>query len=181
MAKRKLIIQKYGTHVVGFASAHIAMLSDVPTYDPNTLPTLEECTDEFDDTEVSVPFTYVGFSSSIAPGRDLFQFWVVDSACSINLTAFRHDFVTLDSPSTPSRCGGVGVDVKGSGIVRLSFLLASSQLIHRTVHALYTLGMFSRSTQRISRLLSVSWMQSHSGCEFIFPLDSDTRLIVVPT
>jgi hypothetical protein len=174
LAKRKLIIQKYGTPADGSASAHATMLSDVPTNYPNSLPTLEECTDEFDDTEVSVPFTFVAFSSSLAPGRDLSQFWVVDSACSINLTAFRHDFVTFDSPSTPSRVGGVGVDVKGTGTVRLSILLASGELIHRTVQALYTPYLSYRSTQRIGRLLIVSWMQSHIGCEFIFPLNSDT-------
>jgi hypothetical protein len=181
LAKRKLIIQKYGTPVFGSALAHAAMLSDVPSDDPDSLPTLEECTDEFDDTGVSVPFTLVAFSSSLAPGRDLSQFWVVDSACSINLTAFRHDFVTFDSPSTPSRVGGVGVDVKGSGTLRLSILLASSQFIHRTNHALYTLDLSSRSTQRIGHLLNVSWIQSNSGCEFISPPNSDTGVIVGPT
>jgi hypothetical protein len=88
------------------------MLNDVPTNDHDTLPTIEEWTDEYNDTEVSAPFTSVAFSSSIAPGRDLSPFLVVDSACSINLTAFRHDFDTFDSPSAPSRVGGVGVDVK---------------------------------------------------------------------
>jgi hypothetical protein len=71
MAKRRLIIQKYGTHVVGSASTDAAMLSDVPTDDPNTFPTHEECRDEFDDNEVNVTFTSVALSSSIAPGRDL--------------------------------------------------------------------------------------------------------------
>jgi hypothetical protein len=181
LAKRKLIIQKYGTPAAGSASTHAALPSDVPIEDPDTLPTLEECTDEFDDIEVSVPFISVAFSSSIAPGRDLSQFWVVDSACSINLTAFRHDFVTFDSPYTPSRVGGVGIDVNGSGTICLSIMLASSQIIHRTFHALYTLDLSSRSAQRIGRLLSVSWMQSHSGCGFIFPIDSDVSHIVVPT
>jgi hypothetical protein len=181
MAERKMIIQTHGTDVAGSASAHAAMLSDVPTDDPDSLPTLEECTDELDDNEASVPFTSVAFSSSLAHYRDLSKFWVVDSACSINLTAFRHNFVTFDSPSTPSRVGGGGVDVKGSGIVRLSILKAPGELIHRTVHALYTPDLSSRSTQRIGRLLSVSWMQSHSGCEFISPSNSDTGLIVVST
>jgi hypothetical protein len=45
LAKRKIIVQKYGTHG-GFASAHDVLLSDVPTYDADVLPTLEECTDE---------------------------------------------------------------------------------------------------------------------------------------
>jgi hypothetical protein len=28
--------------------------------------------------------------------RDLFHFWVVDSTCSVNLTAFRSDFASFD-------------------------------------------------------------------------------------
>jgi hypothetical protein len=120
------------------------------------MPTLEDCTDEYDDTEVRVPFSSVAFSSSISPGRDLSYFLVIDYARSINLTAFRGDFTTFAPPSAPSRVGGVGVDVKGSGLVRISVRLASGQLIHRTVHALYTPDMSSRSAQRIGRLLSVS-------------------------
>jgi hypothetical protein len=54
LTKRKMIVKKYGT-LAGFASAHTAMLSDVPYDDPSTMPTLEECTDEFDDHEVRVP------------------------------------------------------------------------------------------------------------------------------
>jgi hypothetical protein len=77
--------------------------------------------------------------------------------------------------------GGVGVDVKGRGSVRISVRLASAQLIHRMIHTLYTPDMSSRSAQRIGRLLSVSWMQSHSGCEFVFPIDSDIGILVVPT
>jgi hypothetical protein len=77
--------------------------------------------------------------------------------------------------------GGVGVDVKGSGSVRISVRLASGQTIHRTVHALYTPDLSCRSAQRIRGLLSISWMQSHSGCEFLFPTDFDTCLLVVPT
>jgi hypothetical protein len=46
---------------------------------------------------------------------------------------------------------------------------------------MYTPDLSSRFAQRIGRLLSVSWMQSHNGCEFIFPTDSDTDLLVVPT
>jgi hypothetical protein len=84
-------------------------------------------------------------------------------------------------PSAPSRVGGVGVDVKGGGSVRISVRLASGQLNHRTVHALYTPDMSSPSAKRIDRLLSVSWMQSHSGSEFLFPTNTDTGLLVVPT
>jgi hypothetical protein len=64
------------------------MLSDVPIDDADVQHTLEDCKDEYDDIEVSVPFSYVELSSSLAYGRDLSQFWVVDSACSINFTAF---------------------------------------------------------------------------------------------
>jgi hypothetical protein len=103
--------------LASYALAHTALLCDVSRADPDVLPTLEECTVEYDDNEVSVPFTSVAFSSSIAPGCDLSRLWV-DTACSINLkTAFRHDFVAFDPPSTSSRVGGVGVDVKDSGTI----------------------------------------------------------------
>jgi hypothetical protein len=104
----------YGTPG-GSASAHTAVMSDVPADDADALVTLEDCTDEYDDTELSVPFSSVAFSSSLAPSRDLWRFWVADSACSINSTAFRSDFVTFAPPSAPSRVGGVGVDVMGRG------------------------------------------------------------------
>jgi hypothetical protein len=99
LAKRKLFIQKYDAPS-GSHSAHAVVLSNVPADDSDSLPTLEECT-EYDDTEVSVPFSSVAFSSSVTPGRNLSQFWVVDSACSINLTAFKGDFVRFTPPSPP--------------------------------------------------------------------------------
>jgi hypothetical protein len=83
-------------------SAHAALLSDVPADDSDSLPTLE-CMDEYDNTEVSVPFSCVAFSSSLTPRRNLSHIWVVDSACSINLTAFKDDFVQFTPPSAPSR------------------------------------------------------------------------------
>jgi hypothetical protein len=70
LAKRKMIIQRYGAPG-GSHYAHAAMLSEVPADDSDSLPTLEECTDEYDDTEVSVPFSSVAFSSSLTPGRNL--------------------------------------------------------------------------------------------------------------
>jgi hypothetical protein len=175
-----MITQKYGAPG-GSHFAHAALLSDVPADDSESVPTFEERTDEYDDTEVSVPFSSVDFSSFLTPGRNLSQFWVVDSACSINLTTFKGDFVRFTPPSAPSRVGGVGADVKGSGSVRISVTLASGRLIHRTIHALYTPDLSSRSAHRIGRLFSVSRMQTHNGCEFIFPSDSNTGLLVTPT
>jgi hypothetical protein len=64
--------------------------------------------------------------------------------------------------------------------MRTSVRLASGQITHRTIHAMCTPDMSSRSAQRIGKLLSVSWMQTHSGYQFIFPTDSDTCLLVVP-
>jgi hypothetical protein len=180
LAKRKMTVQKYGTPS-GSAPAHVVVLSDVPTGDIDVMPTLEECTYEYDDTGVSVPFSSATFSSSLALVCDLSQFWVVDSACSINLTAFRSDFATFAPPSSPSRVGGVGVDVRGSGLVLISIHLAFGHAIHHTIHALYTPDLSFRSAHHIGRLMSVSWMQSHSGCEFVYPTDSDDSMIMVPT
>jgi hypothetical protein len=58
LAKRKMIIQKYGAPG-GSHSAHAALLSDFPADDSDSLPILDECTDEYDDTEVSVPLSSV--------------------------------------------------------------------------------------------------------------------------
>jgi hypothetical protein len=62
-----MIIQTYGTRG-GCASVHAALLNDVSADDPNILPTLEDCIDEYDDNEVSVPLSSVAFSSSFTPG-----------------------------------------------------------------------------------------------------------------
>jgi hypothetical protein len=68
LAKRKMIVHKFGTPG-GSASTHAALLSHVPIDESDSLPTLEDCTDEYDDTEVSVPFSSVVFPSSITLGR----------------------------------------------------------------------------------------------------------------
>jgi hypothetical protein len=54
LAKRNLIVQKYGTANIN-ASAHAALMSDISHVDPSPpaaldVPTLEECTDFYDDT-----------------------------------------------------------------------------------------------------------------------------------
>jgi hypothetical protein len=105
LAKRKMTVRKYGAPG-GPISAHAAMLSDVPADDApaddaDSLPTLEDCADDCDDGEVSVPFSSMAFSSSLTRGRNLSHFWAVDSACSINLTAFRDDFVEFTPPPLP--------------------------------------------------------------------------------
>jgi hypothetical protein len=126
---------------------------------------------------VSISFGSVAFSTSLTSGRDLSKFLVVDSACSISLTAFRGDFITFEPLPGPSRIGGVGVDVQGSGNVKLAITLVSSQIIQRTIHALYTPALLSRFAHRIGRLVNASWMQSHCGGEFLFPSDTDLGLL----
>jgi hypothetical protein len=185
VARRKMIIHRYGS-LGGTASTHIVLMSDVPLDDSLVhasldMSTLEGCIDEHDDIEVSVPFTYVAFSSSLTPSCDLSKSWIVYSACSINLTAFRGDFVSLELPWGSSRIGYVGVDVMGSGTIHIAILLLSSTIIRRNVHVLYTLDLSSRYAQRIGRLLSGSWMNSHPGCKFISPTDSVVGLLEVPT
>jgi hypothetical protein len=76
---------------------------------------------------VSVPFTSVALSFSLTHGRDLSHLWVVESAISINLTAFRSDFAALEPSSGSSRVRGVGVDVMGSGIVQIATPLCLAQ------------------------------------------------------
>jgi hypothetical protein len=75
LAKRKMLVRKYGAPG-GTTSAHAAPLSDVPADDApgddaDSLSTLEDCADDCDDDEVSVPFNYVAFSSSLTPGSIL--------------------------------------------------------------------------------------------------------------
>jgi hypothetical protein len=65
--------------------------------------------DEFDDTEVGTSFAYVAFASSASPVTDMSEYWVVDSACFVNLTAFRSDFTEFHPSSRRSTVGGVGV------------------------------------------------------------------------
>jgi hypothetical protein len=130
-------------------------------------------------TEVSVPLAFVAFSSFLTPVRDLSQLRVVDSACSITLTAFHDDFVMLEPPGGFFRVGGVGLTLWAAAQFRLLFPLCLAQL--SVAHVLNTHYLPSRSAQHIGYLHSVSWMQSHTGCEFIFPAYSDVGLLVVPT
>jgi hypothetical protein len=167
-----MIVHKNGTPG-STASAHDALLSDVSHDDPHAtasedMLTLEKCTDVQDDPEISVSFRSFAFSSSLNPGRDLSSFWVVDSACSIILTAFLGDFVTFDPPSVTSCVGGVGVDDHGSDTVKLAIPVVYGQIIRCIIYALYTHAMSSRTAQRIGRLSIVSWMQPHCGLELPF-------------
>jgi hypothetical protein len=70
LAKRKMIVQNYGTPG-GPASAHAALLSDVSLDGTHVMPTRDDCSDKYDDNEVSVPFTSVAFPSSLTPGLDM--------------------------------------------------------------------------------------------------------------
>jgi hypothetical protein len=127
LAKRKMIVQMYRT------PGGNALLSDVSHDDSHVpasldMPTMEECTCEDDDIEVSVSFNYGAFSSSLTPDRDLSQLWVVDSAWSNHLRAFHRDFVTLEPSSGSSRVSGAGVDVKGSGTIQIVVPLCLARL-----------------------------------------------------
>jgi hypothetical protein len=135
--------------------------------------------DEYDDTEDGTSLAFAAFASSASSVADLSDYWVVDSACSVNLTAFRSDFSEFHPSSRRSIVGGVGVTVQGSGTVRIPICLVSGQTVFRRVHALYTPYLSSRSAQHISRVLSVSWMQKHSGCEFSFPTNTDYGMLLV--
>jgi hypothetical protein len=182
LAKRKIIVLQYGAPT-GQAS-HNALLSDMHQSDtngdaPGAGPSEMECTDEYDHTEVGTTFCDIAFSAS-TPRDVTFTHWVVHSACSINLNAFRSDFVIFDPPSGTSRVGGVSVDVLGSGNVEIAIPLVSGQIRRRKVHALYTHDLSARFAQRIGRPLSVSWMQSHSGCEFLLPTDTYVGLLLAP-
>jgi hypothetical protein len=92
--------------------------------------------------------------------------------------AFRNDFVSFEPPLGSSCVGGVGVDVPGRGTLKIAILLVYGRIIRRTIHALYTLDLSTRFAKRIGRL-NVNWMQSQSGCKFIFPTDSYVGLIMV--
>jgi hypothetical protein len=178
-----LIVQKHGH--TNTASAHAALLSDLSHADTSPLaaldvPTLEECTDVYDDIGASLSFNSFAFISSLTPGRDLSNIWEVDSACLINLTACRGDLITVEPPSGSTRIGNAGLNVLGTGIIRFAVPLVYGHIIHRTIHALFTPDFSSRSAQRIGHLLNVCWLQSHCGCEFLFPLDFDIGLLVVP-
>jgi hypothetical protein len=137
--------------------------------------------DEFDDTKVGISFAFVAFTSSASSIADMSYYWVVDSACSVNLNAFRSDFSEFHPSSRRNTVGGVGVTVQGSGTVRIPICLVSGQTAFRRVHALYILDLSSRSAQHISRLLSVSLMQKHSGCELSFPTNTDSGMLLVTT
>jgi hypothetical protein len=135
--------------------------------------------DEYDDIAVSTSFAYVAFASSPSYVGDLSGYWVVYSAYSVNLTAFRSDFLDFHPPSRRSTYGGVGVTVQGSGTVRIPMYLVSGQTVFRRVHALNAPDLSARYAHNISRLLSVSWMQKHSRCEFEFPTNTYSGMLLV--
>jgi hypothetical protein len=109
------------------------------------------------------------------------QCWVVDSACSINLSVHHSNSITFTTASDPSTVGGVGVIIQGSGIVRLHIQLQSRAVITRIIHTMFTPDLITRSSHGIMRLLSVSCLQRHCGCEISFPNDTDIGLLNVPT
>jgi hypothetical protein len=73
LAKRKMTVQKYGAPG-GSTSAHAALLSnvpadDAPADDTDSLPTLEDCADDYDDHPSPKVVTYHSYGSLIPPAR----------------------------------------------------------------------------------------------------------------
>jgi hypothetical protein len=118
-AKRKMIIQKYGAPS-GSHSAHAALQSDVPADDSDSLSTLEVCTDEYDDTEVSFPFSSVAFSSSLTLGRNLSQsFFSIPHAQS---TSPRLKVTSYDSHPPPLPRALEGLELTSKVVAPCRFL-----------------------------------------------------------
>jgi hypothetical protein len=98
LAKRKQIAEKYEGQPP--PTAH---LCDVPADMGSVGDAAEgdaveyDMHDEYDDTEVGTSFASVAFASTASTIADLSDYWVVDSACSVNITSFRSDF-SLFSP-----------------------------------------------------------------------------------
>jgi hypothetical protein len=135
------MVQKYGTPS-GTSPAHVALMSDMSLDDSHVhasldVPTLEECTDDYDN-KIEWPLQLGCIPILSCLRRNLSLFWVVDSSHSINLTTFHGDFVMFDSLLWSSRVGGVGVAVNGSGTVHIFIPLGYGHVIRRTIHALYT-------------------------------------------
>jgi hypothetical protein len=93
LAKRKQIAEKYAgqpppTAHLSYVPADMGSVEDDAEGDA-----LEyDMQDEYDDTEVGTSFASVAFASAASTVVDLSDYWVVDSACSANLTSFRRIF-----------------------------------------------------------------------------------------
>jgi hypothetical protein len=140
LAKRKQIAEKYAgqpplTPHLSEVHAHMASVEDAADGEPLDYDMHEE----YDDIEVSNSFASVAFASFASYVADMFDYWVVDSACSVNLITFRSEFSEFHPSSRRSTVGGVGVTVQGSGTVHIPICLVSGRAVFRRVHALNTL------------------------------------------
>jgi hypothetical protein len=181
LAKGKQIADKYTNQPP--PTAHLSEVSEATFHVDEDINFVDNdnMEDEFDDTAVSVFFALVAFTSFTTFHFDLCDYWVADSPCSVNLTTFWSEFIAFQPPSQLIIVGGVGVNVKGNGNVRVPICLVSVQTVFRLGHALYTHDLTSRSAQHIGRMLNASLMQKHSGCEFLFPTDYDAGMLLVTT
>jgi hypothetical protein len=91
------------------------------------------------------------------------------------MSARRTDFTTFANSIVSSTVGGV----KGSGTRRIKIQLQSCSVISRENFTLFASGLIGRSSRGMSRLLNVSWMQKHCGCEFSVPTANDIGLLIV--
>jgi hypothetical protein len=137
--------------------------------------------DKYDDTTAIISYAYVAFASSHSSIIDMSGYLVVESTCLVNLTTFRSDLTDFQPPFRLTRVGGVCVIVKGSGTIRVAICIGSRQTVFRLVHALHTHDLTSRSAHHIGHVLIVSLMLKHSGCEFLFPTNSDSGMLLFTT
>jgi hypothetical protein len=91
LAKRKHIADKCDGQPP--PTAHLT-LSEAIFYvdDDISVADGDKMEDEYDDTAVNVPFAFVAFTWFTTSLADLSDYWVINYAYSVNLTAFRSDF-----------------------------------------------------------------------------------------
>jgi hypothetical protein len=109
------------------------------------------------DYEVTSP-PYPVALLSIHPPLLLSDCCVVDSACFIYLSAHCDAFLSFTSSKDNSVDWVVRITIHGISFIRIRILLQLGTIVTSNVFTLFTIGLASRSSQGVSRLLSVSWL-----------------------
>jgi hypothetical protein len=92
LAKRKQIAEQYAGQPPPTAHISDVHAGSDPWEDAADCPLEYDMEDENDDTAVNISFASVAFASYASSVAYLSHYWVVDFACSVNLTACRYDF-----------------------------------------------------------------------------------------